>query len=193
MQADVTRTGVGNECHEPVLPAGTAGTLSTRTSDVAGIITVASHSIINGDIVAVSWMDVAGVSHCMYGMKVTASDATTITVDYSGSEYENEFPASTVFPAEDCAVVISKKVISYCSFDKDEVTYFAASSSVKAVVAFGGASEVYALQFPVAYSPVIWDAAAGSASPFTADITTVACYNCTTTAGVFQYGVLLAT
>jgi hypothetical protein len=196
MPADVTRSDVGGEAHEPILPAGKAGTLSTRTSDTAGVVTVAANSvdpIAENDIVAVSWVDVNLVTHCMYGMKVTGVASLDITVDYSGSEYEGEFPASTVFPAEDYAVVISKKVTSNVSFDKDDVTYFAANANVKAVGSFGGASEIYALQIPIANSPVVWDGASGTDSPFTSDPTTLACYNCTTTAGVFQYGVLLST
>jgi len=76
---------------------GRAGTLSTRTDDDSGILTVLTgHGITAADTVAVFWSG-GFVKNC----DVTAVTATTITIDLA---------IGVVLPAVTTAIVVSKQV-----------------------------------------------------------------------------------
>ena len=62
------------------LPAAVSGTLTTRTSDSVGVVTVASHSITTSDKVAVFWS--GGYRH---NVAVSATSGTTISIGSGGS------------------------------------------------------------------------------------------------------------
>jgi len=84
----------GSINEQPSLPAAVAGSLTTRTSDTAGIITVVDGTAYAiGDTVGVWW--VAGVA--VTG-DVTAQDATTVTIDsFTGD----------ALPVQDTAIVLA--------------------------------------------------------------------------------------
>ena len=62
------------------LPAAVSGTLTTRTSDSVGVVTVASHSITTSDKVAVFWS-----GGYRYNVAVSATSGTTISIGSGGS------------------------------------------------------------------------------------------------------------
>ena len=95
------------------LPLGLAGTLSTRTDDDTGVVTLtAGHGITTDDTVDIYFDD--GVA---YAGDVISAAATTITVDLlSGTE----------LPTEDSAVVVGKRASHNVDFDGDNLVYFAA-------------------------------------------------------------------
>ncbi len=102
------RTEEGVVLHSPPLTAGQVGTLSTRTSNTAGIATLASgHGITTGDVVDVYWS--GGVA---YGGTVSADDATTIT--FAGL-------SGDVLPTQDDAIVVGKVTTIDTDFDGDAV------------------------------------------------------------------------
>jgi hypothetical protein len=99
------------------LPQGRAGTLSTRTSDSVGIATVASgHGITTSDTVAVFW-----VGGYRYGVAVSASDSTTISLGSGG--------AGDNLPAATTPIVVAKEVTVSFAIDGDDINVFAAHSS----------------------------------------------------------------
>jgi len=112
VQTSVTRTADNAINHEVALPAGKAGTLSTRTDADTGICTVASgHGITTSHIVDVHWD--GGVQ---YGCTVTAQDATTISID-SGSGDD--------LPTQDTAIVVTAQVTINTLIDGDNVALLA--------------------------------------------------------------------
>lgn len=89
----VVRSAEGAIAQDVALAAGKEGTLTTRTDDDTGIITLgAEHGVTTDDTVDVYWS--GGLRQ---GMDVTATDGTTITVDVG---------AGDVLPAQDTAVVV---------------------------------------------------------------------------------------
>ncbi len=63
------------------LSAAIAGTLSTRTDNDTGVVTVAAgHGITAADTVIVTWVD-TGVRYYRYNVDVTATGSTTISID----------------------------------------------------------------------------------------------------------------
>lgn len=195
--ANVNKAGKGEEAHEPAMPAGVAGTLTTRTSDTAGEVTVgagAGAGFTTGDILAVFFNDADGKPSVVYGKYATVDgDAIEIADDVAG-EYVGESPDGAVLPAEDSAVVICKKTESSCPVDKTDVLYLAVGCDQPAIGVFGAASEICHFHIPVGASPPApWDKDTGAASPLTDDPTVLVCYNGGLAAVNFQYGFLLAT
>jgi hypothetical protein len=79
----VTVTGDGLAYANPTIPTAKAGTLSTRTSATAGVLTLATgHNLIVGQRIDISWT-VGGVWNYCYGALVTVSASTTVT--FSGA------------------------------------------------------------------------------------------------------------
>ena len=87
IQSTVTRTASGQISHDVTLPAGKAGTLTTRTDDNTGVATLGTgHGIVQNDVVDVYWA--AGVR---YGMDVTAVNGNAVTVDADGEVNSNGY------------------------------------------------------------------------------------------------------
>jgi hypothetical protein len=160
----VVRSGNNIFGSQPSLPAGTAGTLSTRTSDTAGVVTVASHALNNGDKVDIFWSG----GQC-YGANVDSNTATTLT--FSGA-------AGTVLPIATTAVVITKQVavtmdITYAllQFLAVMASFVTASITSKCQVTFkdsGGSVVLNLVLTP--NQPAVYDIVAGTANPFSANI-----------------------
>lgn len=104
--AAVSRTADGGGSREVTLPAGKAGTLSTRTDNDTGILTVGSgHGILDTDTVDVYWN-----GGMRYGVDVTGVTATTISID-AGS--------GTNLPIATTAIVVCKQVQINADIDGD--------------------------------------------------------------------------
>lgn len=189
---NINRSGEGQEGWVIPMPAGVAGELTTRGGDAAGTITMpdALHGIVSEDIVAVFWTDANGLPCVMYGFEATV-DEDKIAIALGAGDYEGEFPASTVLPAAETAVVICKKTERNLSVEADDATFIAAGSNYPAVGIFGAAAEIYPVNNPVGYSPAMWDAAGGGPTPLTDDPTKIVCYNGGTVVANYSVGVLL--
>ena len=106
------------------LPAGKSGTLTTRTDDNTGIVTVASgHGITGSDTVDVYW-----AAGRRYGVDVTATDATTISIDLGAGDN---------LPAASTAVVIVKQVVVNKAIDGDAVEIIGLLAELAASTGFG--------------------------------------------------------
>jgi hypothetical protein len=101
----ITRTGESKIEAEITLPVATAGTLTTRTDDNTGVITVTSHSITTSDTVDVYWS-----TGRRYGVDVTAQDSTTISIDLGAGDN---------LPSTSTAVKIVKQVPFNLALDGD--------------------------------------------------------------------------
>jgi hypothetical protein len=106
------------------LPAGKSGTLTTRTDDNTGIVTVASgHGITGSDTVDVYW-----AAGRRYGVDVTATDATTISIDLGAGDN---------LPTASTAVVICKQVVVNKAIDGDAVEIIGLLAELAASTGFG--------------------------------------------------------
>ena len=106
------------------LPAGKSGTLTTRTDDNTGIVTVASgHGITASDTVDVYW-----AAGRRYGVDVTATDATTISIDLGAGDN---------LPAASTAVVVVKQVVVNKAIDGDNVEIIGFLAELAASTGFG--------------------------------------------------------
>lgn len=89
------------------VPAGKAGSLTTRTDDNTGVATLSTgHGLATSDVVDVYWS--GGVR---YGMTATVA-TNAVTVDGG---------AGDVLPAQDTAVVLCEQVAVTCNIDGDNI------------------------------------------------------------------------
>ena len=160
---NVTRSGDGPILLDAItLPAGKAGTLSTRTDNDTGEATLGvSHGITTGQIVDVYW-----AGGMRYGMTVGTVDGTAVPLD--GGAGDN-------LPTEDAPIVVTVQVIANITIDGDEVALL----SVKSSVANSSSTAVGSIDFQDASSASIehvdleanvtqvWDIEGGAANPFT--------------------------
>ena len=178
----VARTADGTLTHEVALPAGTAGTLTTRTDNDTGVATLASgHGLSTSDVVDVYWD--GGVR---YGMTATvAGDA--ITVDLGAGDN---------LPSQDDVVVVTLQVQITSDFDGDNVQLIGVGCDQRAHLDFqtGVPASLAAVDIP-AGEEWHWAADQAIANPLTgaavADI--YASNGSSTTAATLKIGILLDT
>jgi len=159
------------------LTAAKAGTLTTRTDDDTGVITLtAGHGITDSDIVAVFW---TGGFRTL--MTVTAYDATTVSID-GGS--------GTVLPADESAVTIAKAVSIDTDFIGNLVARMAAKADYRCAFDFLDGSGASLAQVEVATDGFwLWFAALGT-NPLAGDtVASVKAFSGTTVASTLNIGV----
>lgn len=141
----LSRTGTVALNVEESLPAGTAGSLTTRTTDTAGIFTATAHGIDNGDFFDVYWS--GGIR---YGLTASAADADTVTFLNTG--------AGDVLPANLTEVIVCERVAVVGVFDFDAGNYLSVHADQRCHVDFedSGNASVGAIECRVADQPYIW-------------------------------------
>jgi hypothetical protein len=167
ISSQTPRTTDGVDSREISLPVGSAGTLSTRTDNNTGICTVGSgHGVTTDDLVDVYW---SGGVH--YGMTVTATTSTTISIDVGAGDN---------LPSAATAIVVTKQVTINASIDGDNLSMIAiqgvstdptSSDAHHCDFLDASAASVTAQNF-VANTPRVWDIAGGSTNPFTGNVIT---------------------
>lgn len=106
------------------LPAGKSGTLTTRTDNNTGVVTVATgHGITASDTVDVYWS-----TGRRYGVDVTAVGGTTIDIDLGSGDN---------LPAQSTAVVVCKQVVVNKAIDGDNAGIIGFLAELAASTGFG--------------------------------------------------------
>lgn len=168
-----TRESDSAEGFEVALPAGKAGTLSTRTDDDTGVITAAAHGLVVGDKVSVFW-----TGGRRYNMTVSAVAGNDVTVGTGAGEVG----AGTVFPVVTTPVVITKEVQITISLDGDLLVLFGIKPAYTNSLAtfkshityFDAGNAIIAHQDLNANQLVVIDVAGGNTNPFTGNPITYA-------------------
>lgn len=112
----VSRSGEAGIPVEASLPAASSGTLTTRTSDTAGEITVgAGHGFVQSDVIDIFWIDASGNLKC--ARKATVGVVAGNVIPFSGA-------TGDILPAQDYAITADERVniLGAVSFDGDEAT-----------------------------------------------------------------------
>lgn len=120
----ITRSGDATVAISVSLPAGKSGTLTTRTDNDTGVVTVSSgHGITTSDTVDVYWS-----GGRRYGCDVTAQDSTTISIDLGSGDN---------LPSTSTAIVVVKQVAANVFIDGDNCKLVAVSYELAAADGFG--------------------------------------------------------
>jgi len=158
-------TGDTDNPFEVTVPAAKAGTLTTRTDNDTGIVTVASgHGITTSD--KIDLYDASGVI-IRKDQDVTATTATTISIDAGTG---SNLPAATT-----AVRVAKRKVIDPVFFDASGMQIFGIELKVPGATTKGRANFLSAVPASVgdlsltANSGTIRNVAAGDTAPISAD------------------------
>lgn len=161
----VARSAPGGLAQDVNLPAGLAGTLTTRTDDTHGVLTVsAGHGVEGGDKIDIYW-----AGGLRYGVTVDSVTSTTITFGTAGAG------AGDNLPAQDTAIVVAVQVTIDEAFDGDDLEMIAAGATLVAGGSAGrahltfldaGGATLHAVELAggEAWS---WAAGTGAANPLT--------------------------
>jgi len=124
IQSLITREAAGQISQQVELPAGKAGTLTTRTSNTVGEATLGTgHGIATGNVVDVSWD--GGVR---YGVTVGTVAGNVVPLTDSGN--------GDNLPAQGTDLVVSKQITINTDFDGDDAVMFAVHSTKRSHVDF---------------------------------------------------------
>lgn len=179
LNSTMTQTASGEKNHDDTLVnAGKSGTLTTRTDDNTGVITLgSSHGVTDSHIVDVYWA--GGVR---YGMTVTGTDSTTISIDGG---------AGDVLPAAETTVVVGITEDIVCVLTGDDARAISIVCNKRCHVDFqdAGGSEL-PLEI-AANGGWDWTYDSGLANPIAGDSIIIARVSCgETVAGRFRYRIL---
>ncbi len=166
---ELERTGDALLAHDVALPAGTAGTLTTRVGDASGIMTLeAGHGLQTGDTAAMFW---SGGSR--YDDSVVV-DGDAITID-STTGGDN-------LPGLYTAVVVTKAVEITSVFEGDDLQMIAAKCDQRMRLDFVVAVPTVRLDLPAGENWE-WAADRGITNPLAGDsITELWAYNASSSA-----------
>lgn len=160
IQGQISRTAEGQRSEEISLAAAKTGSLSTRTNDTDGTLTMSSgHGITDADVIDIYWTDANGDVQVAYG--ATVGTVATNSVPFTGA-------SGTVLPAEDATITACVVTSVDMTFDGDNVELIAAHSNRKGHVLFNGPD--VAVKLP-AGEPWHWANGVGS-NPLTGDAVT---------------------
>lgn len=160
----ITRTNSGSIGLQETLVAAKTGTLTTRTDNTDGELTMAaSHGITTGQVIDLYWS--TGVR---YG--VTVGTVATNAVPISGGAGDN-------LPADETAITAVVQMSINLAIDGDETDILAvivettdSSLRTAAHVQFRDAANDQIAEIDLTTNvPQVWDIAGGSANPFTGD------------------------
>lgn len=162
----ISRTGDGGVIAEITVAVGEAGTLTTRTNDTSGTITMSDggHGIATSDNVNVFWS--GGVAY-----DVTVGSVSGTSVPISGA-------SGDALPVATTAVVVAVRQTFNVSIDGDELgllallaDYSSSSETSKSHVQFldSGSAEVAEIDL-TALEPRVYDITGGDTNPFTGNV-----------------------
>jgi len=160
----VIRSGSGSIGIEETLPAAKAGTLSTRTDDNTGVLTLSSgHGITDGQIVDVYWS--GGVR---YGMTVGTVAGTSVPIDLGAGD---NLPLVTTAITDVVHTSINVSIDGHnAKIVAIEIATNDKSLRTAAQLQLRDASNDEIAQIDLVTNvPQVWDIEGGSANPFTGD------------------------
>jgi hypothetical protein len=169
----ILRTGSGGITLEETLVVGTAATLSTRASDVAGTLTVATgHAVVTGDVIDVLW-DIGGVKGVAY--KCTVG---TVAAAPSDTSIPFTLASGDVLPVVTSPVVMGEVLVANVTIDGDNTKILSVMLSTTntslrtgAHIQFQDAANDEIAEIDLVTNvPQVWDITGGSANPFTGDV-----------------------
>lgn len=136
IETHIPRVSGAGEADDPALAAAKAGSLTTRTDNDTGVVTLAEgHGILTGDKVSVFWE-----GGKRYGMTATVS-GNLVTVDVGAGDN---------LPAQATAVTLVKQVPRDFYFNGDDVVMLAVGSKRRVHADFqtGASASVFQVEVP---------------------------------------------
>lgn len=179
----VTETGDHVNNYTVALAAGLAGSITTRSGDGAGVITMGAtgHGIAGADIVDIYW--VGGARYAVTIDSIGGAGNIELTFD--------DTPAATgdVLPADETAVIVCERATVNTQIDGDNVKLFGVSCDQRSQITFYDVGNAIIKQYvlPVANAFASWYSQSQATNPLTGNpITYAKVSNGSTTAGTLK-------
>jgi len=175
LESITTDSAIDHRPDEPV-PAAQAGSLTTRTTDTTGVVTISGHGIADTETIAIFW---SGGSR----YNVDIDSVTTDTITFSGGDGDN-------LPVQDTAVTVGVGIELDIAFNTANMEVFGvqcttASVASRMAVSFltSADSDLYTLDG----TSINWTTGSGYTNPVsTGLVAKVNAYNAVATAGVVK-------
>jgi hypothetical protein len=182
IDSTIRRTDELEQAFRATMPAGRAGTLSTRTDDNTGILTVASgHGITDADTVAIFW---EGGSR--YGVDVTATTSTTISIDLG---------AGANLPIVTTPIVVAKESEHVLAIIGNDIAVIAAGCDNRASINMRDSGDSTLLRYDIAAKEGrLWVSGTDQDNPLSTNtVANIVIANGGTTEAELRIGMLLNT
>ena len=181
----IRRVNTGQIGHEPTLNAALSATLTTRTDNTSGVLTMedSNHGIENTDLFDLHWLN-GSTPQCAYGCN--AANVSGNSVEFSGA-------AGDVLPTEDNTVNACAVSTVDTDFDGDLVEMIVIGSDVQAHITFrDSGGTVIAAETLAANEGWAWASNQGVANPLTGNAVAEALISCgnATNGGTMKIGIL---
>lgn len=165
----ITKTADGTVTREVSIPPGKSGSLTTRTGDGAGVITLAA----GHGIAALAVVDIYWTGGARYGVTI---DSLGGVGDIELTFDDTPTASGDALPGKDTAVVVSPRVTVNVPIDGDAVEMFGVHSTQRGQVTFFSAAEAAIAQFTFAAAENVesWYSGSAAANPLTGDPITYA-------------------
>lgn len=181
MNGQISRSADGRLAADPTVPAAQAGTLTTRTSDTAGTVTLgAGHGLVDGDHVDLYWS--GGRRY-----NVTVGTVAGNAVPISGGAGDN-------LPVQDAPLTVARQVqVAPGTFSGDALVAIGANCAQRGHLSFYDTTNLRHQLDLAAGEPWFWIAGSGPANPLAGfTITHVqASHEDVASAQVLRIGILL--
>jgi hypothetical protein len=160
-----TLTNEGAVIKEVSVPAAKTGSLTTRTDDNTGELTMAaSHGIVTGDRIAIFWTE-AGVPGCRRGVTVGTVAVNAVPID--GGTGDN-------LPTDETAITACVEVEEAFNLDGDAYNAIMMYGAAQGSISLCGADDVedFGWHFPLGSQNYTWYENSGVANPIIGDVIT---------------------
>jgi hypothetical protein len=179
----VTETGDHVNNYDIALAAGKAGTLTTRTNDGEGVITLgaANTTIAVADLIDIYWA--GGARYAVRVDSLSGSNDVELNFD--------DTPGGTgdVLPADETAVIVCERVTINTAIDGDNVQLFGLQCDQRSQITFYDVGDAIIKQYtlPVAFTAHTWCQSSDVANALTGNpITYAKASNGSTTAATMR-------
>ena len=186
ISSTMSRTSAESMAITDTLPIGYAGTLSTRTDNTNGEVTVLTgHGIATGEKFMIFHATTGLTYNCVAG---------TVEAPTSDTAIPFTLGVGDVLPTANTAVVVSEQIVHNIDFDFDDVAMVAAVSSVRSGIVFAedDLTVLGGFELP-ASEPFQWASDTGITIPVTGNAVGVLIVagGSTTTVGAFKFGAII--
>lgn len=150
---NLARTADGGSGYDPTIPAAKSGTLSTRTDNDTGTLTLASgHGITTGATIDLYWD-----GGRRYNVTVGTVSGTSVPIDLGAGDN---------LPAQGTAVTATLQTGVDVDFDGDLLQLIIARCTNKGIILFYESSSVAVVVDLAANEPYLWASGWQGANPF---------------------------
>ncbi len=155
-----TKTQDGVAAATPTATPAAAGTLTTRTSSSAGVVTTDDTTLVTGDVAILTWVDPDDGLTLKHRYNVDCDTVAAYVITFSGGSGDD-------LPVQGTVVNASKQIDVDMTFDPEDVEVFCVSTNVRGVCVFLDGTDTEKLVTDMGTGEIaLWTKVSGFTRPF---------------------------